>query len=154
MQNVGTVAYGNRYNVRRTTTTGRCMVNVLFFSTQIMSLQARTKGETVITADAFWVEALPLLLAGILCSLCLILSLHLWQTQRVQSPPAKGARALGERQNYVYKRAAAVLLIFGAAGGFLPSLFMLAKTGQVWSCLLYTSPSPRDYAASRMPSSA
>ena len=23
-----------------------------------------------------------------------------------------------------------------------------------WSCLLYTSPSPRDYAASRMPSSA
>ena len=24
----------------------------------------------------------------------------------------------------------------------------------VWVCLLYTSPSPRDYAASRMPSSA
>ena len=24
----------------------------------------------------------------------------------------------------------------------------------VWDCLLYTSPSPRDYAASRMPSSA
>ena len=24
----------------------------------------------------------------------------------------------------------------------------------LWSCLLYTSPSPRDYAASRMPSSA
>ena len=23
-----------------------------------------------------------------------------------------------------------------------------------WACLLYTSPSPRDYAASRMPSSA
>ncbi|GAB5796381.1 hypothetical protein JMUB7518_28020 [Staphylococcus aureus] len=23
-----------------------------------------------------------------------------------------------------------------------------------WDCLLYTSPSPRDYAASRMPSSA
>ena len=26
--------------------------------------------------------------------------------------------------------------------------------GDEWSCLLYTSPSPRDYAASRMPSSA
>ena len=26
--------------------------------------------------------------------------------------------------------------------------------GWAWSCLLYTSPSPRDYAASRMPSSA
>ena len=25
---------------------------------------------------------------------------------------------------------------------------------QEWGCLLYTSPSPRDYAASRMPSSA
>ena len=25
---------------------------------------------------------------------------------------------------------------------------------RLWSCLLYTSPSPRDYAASRMPSSA
>ena len=24
----------------------------------------------------------------------------------------------------------------------------------LWDCLLYTSPSPRDYAASRMPSSA
>ena len=24
----------------------------------------------------------------------------------------------------------------------------------IWACLLYTSPSPRDYAASRMPSSA
>ena len=25
---------------------------------------------------------------------------------------------------------------------------------RAWFCLLYTSPSPRDYAASRMPSSA
>ena len=25
---------------------------------------------------------------------------------------------------------------------------------EYWACLLYTSPSPRDYAASRMPSSA
>ena len=29
-----------------------------------------------------------------------------------------------------------------------------AISGSFWSCLLYTSPSPRDYAASRMPSSA
>ena len=28
------------------------------------------------------------------------------------------------------------------------------ETGYVTTCLLYTSPSPRDYAASRMPSSA
>ena len=30
----------------------------------------------------------------------------------------------------------------------------LIKGCRYWSCLLYTSPSPRDYAASRMPSSA
>ena len=28
------------------------------------------------------------------------------------------------------------------------------ERGWEWDCLLYTSPSPRDYAASRMPSSA
>ena len=31
---------------------------------------------------------------------------------------------------------------------------VLAANGNVTGCLLYTSPSPRDYAASRMPSSA
>ena len=30
----------------------------------------------------------------------------------------------------------------------------MAEVAQVNACLLYTSPSPRDYAASRMPSSA
>ena len=30
----------------------------------------------------------------------------------------------------------------------------IETTGSGWACLLYTSPSPRDYAASRMPSSA
>ena len=30
----------------------------------------------------------------------------------------------------------------------------LAPDGEPYACLLYTSPSPRDYAASRMPSSA
>ena len=66
------------------------MVNVLFFSTQIMSLVGENKGRTVITAHAFWVEVLPLLLAGIICALCLIMSLHLWQIPRVKSLPAKG----------------------------------------------------------------
>ena len=36
--------------------------------------------------------------------------------------------------------------------GLTLSLFVLAVLGM--TCLLYTSPSPRDYAASRMPSSA
>ena len=37
------------------------------------------------------------------------------------------------------------------AGNLSRAAVELAKD---WSCLLYTSPSPRDYAASRMPSSA
>ena len=36
-----------------------------------------------------------------------------------------------------------------------PQTFRLTKIGALsYFCLLYTSPSPRDYAASRMPSSA
>ena len=31
---------------------------------------------------------------------------------------------------------------------------MLATAGMIWTCLLYTSPSPRDPKTSRMPSSA
>ena len=34
------------------------------------------------------------------------------------------------------------------------SLFTKDECETIISCLLYTSPSPRDYAASRMPSSA
>ena len=43
--------------------------------------------------------------------------------------------------------------------GFSPgmddvSIYRNTDKQGVWVCLLYTSPSPRDYAASRMPSSA
>ena len=37
---------------------------------------------------------------------------------------------------------------------FLSGVFMYHTNAQTAVCLLYTSPSPRDYAASRMPSSA
>ncbi len=37
------------------------------------------------------------------------------------------------RQNWAYKRGGAWLLILGAAGGFLPSLFILMTKNQVWS---------------------
>ena len=37
------------------------------------------------------------------------------------------------RQNRAYKRGGALLLVLGAAGGFLPSLTLLAVTGKVWS---------------------
>ena len=51
--------------------------------------------------------------------------------------------------------------IIGVAGGVIGSLFHIGvnyataiRGAHPWICLLYTSPSPRDYAASRMPSSA
>ena len=46
---------------------------------------------------------------------------------------------------------------FGAAASMVRRLATLADVsprGFLMVCLLYTSPSPRDYAASRMPSSA
>ena len=49
------------------------------------------------------------------------------------------------------------ILIVGASRRDLPKEVWLEKLGdypQEFTCLLYTSPSPRDYAASRMPSSA
>ena len=42
---------------------------------------------------------------------------------------------------------------FGVKGG-IESAFMSTTLNEKVACLLYTSPSPRDYAASRMPSSA
>ena len=38
--------------------------------------------------------------------------------------------------------------------GIAKEVFGLENVQKLISCLLYTSPSPRDYAASRMPSSA
>ena len=37
---------------------------------------------------------------------------------------------------------------------YFSSEFMKKEWEQVWTCLLYTSPSPRDLSTSRMPSSA
>ena len=34
------------------------------------------------------------------------------------------------------------------------NFFIVSGVIRHWNCLLYTSPSPRDYAATRMPSSA
>ena len=46
---------------------------------------------------------------------------------------------------------------YTAAPGDRPGFYLYVRdrrTGQVWNCLLYTSPSPRDGLLSRMPSSA
>ena len=56
----------------------------------------------------------------------------------------KGWSLIGDALSHAIVPGVALTYIFG-----LP-LFI----GALFSCLLYTSPSPRDYAASRMPSSA
>ena len=42
----------------------------------------------------------------------------------------EGAR---KRQTEVFRRSTVLLLVLGAAGGFLPSIFMMLLTGKVWS---------------------
>ena len=46
------------------------------------------------------------------------------------------------------------LRYYAEIGLILPDEINLENGYRYYSCLLYTSPSPRDYAASRMPSSA
>ena len=47
-------------------------------------------------------------------------------------------------------------MFWGAVGGTIPDLDVITKPfmTEIQSCLLYTSPSPRDKRQSRMPSSA
>ena len=45
-------------------------------------------------------------------------------------------------------------ITFGGGGHSKEILSHLSKEGHLYSCLLYTSPSPRDRSLSRMPSSA
>lgn len=93
----------------------------------------RTGGQIFLNIDEIWLDGLPLVLALLFWGLCITLSLGLWRGRVTDAPPALTAGAASRLQNHVYKRAAALLLILGAGGGFLPSLFMFAKTGQVWS---------------------
>ena len=83
--------------------------------------------------SVLWVQGLPLLLVALFWVLCFVLSMRAWRMYRSGSSALyTNGKAVGSL-NQLYKRAAVLLLILGAVGGFLPSLFMLAKTGQVWS---------------------
>ena len=57
------------------------------------------------------------------------------------------------------KRGLVIMLALVAGAGLAmmadtPAFLLVLPVLWFYSCLLYTSPSPRDYAASRMPSSA
>ena len=79
------------------------------------------------------VEGLPLVLAMLLC-IASALSIYRLMQSRGSSPEAVLSPAQATSlQNRIYKRAGALLLVLGAAGGFVPSLWMFSATGQVWS---------------------
>ena len=89
--------------------------------------------ENLANPSVLWVQGLPLLLVALFWVLCFVLSMRTWRMYRSGSSALyTNGKAVGSL-NQLYKRAAVLLLILGAVGGFLPSLFMLAKTGQVWS---------------------
>ncbi len=79
------------------------------------------------------VEGLPLILVLLFWVAATALSVYLWRSRRAGPGDPLSFAEVTRLQNRIYKRAGALLLVLGAAGGFLPSLFMLAKTGQVWS---------------------
>ena len=71
----------------------------------------------------------------------------------------KQTRIQREKRLLIQKAALQVFSEFGLRGATLDKIAKacgLTKPNILYyySCLLYTSPSPRDYAASRMPSSA
>ena len=79
-----------------------------------------------------FVDGLPLLLAAVLC---LGFMGIVWLFRRFDIADQNGlARPV---QNAYFKRGAVLLLVAGAVGGFLPSLYMYATTGRVWWINIY-----------------
>ena len=79
------------------------------------------------------VEGLPMILAAIFSCSAISLILYLWFSRSTRTQSQLSTIEASNLQNRVYKRAGALLLILGAAGGFLPSVLILANTGHVWS---------------------
>ena len=79
----------------------------------------------------------------------------------MQSSASTDAKALSEEEGIVeesliqlsYSVDTLYFLVMGALVMFMAPGFAMLEAGMV-SCLLYTSPSPRDATLSRMPSSA
>ena len=82
--------------------------------------------------------------------------------QRLATPPIRGRagelKVIGALVTALVQGRGGVLVIEGPPGigksRLLTELMALADKGGVRTCLLYTSPSPRDISGSRMPSSA
>jgi len=79
-------------------------------------------------------DGFPLLLHMLCWLVFAAISVALWRRMANRSGHTGGKQESPHaRQNRAYKRGGAFLLVLGAAGGFLPSLALLAGTGKVWS---------------------
>ena len=99
----------------------------------------------------------PLFLAG-LGAVALPVWLHLLQTQTPERQPFSSAMLLRMSEQRIHLRRRLRYLLLMALRIALFALLALAFSQPLWqrssTCLLYTSPSPRDRTRSRMPSSA
>jgi hypothetical protein len=77
------------------------------------------------------ISGLPIILNAICWFLFVVFTIWCWR----QSPHAsnQASDSSSKQQDRIYKRFGAILLLFGAAGGFLPSLYMIATKGTIWS---------------------
>ena len=73
-------------------------------------------------------------------------------TQRRLEKAREDGEVLSSKEMFVFASSTAGLLVLTVLGLF--SSEILNGWAQLFSCLLYTSPSPRDRQKSRMPSSA
>ncbi len=77
------------------------------------------------------VSGLPLLLNAACWAFLVGSMIWFWRRSRNDDTHVRKGSAKG--QDRIYKRFGAFLLFFGAAGGFLPSLYMIATKGAIWS---------------------
>ena len=80
-----------------------------------------------------FVDLFPLILCAIFWIAMSCLSFSLLRSKKRFHSMQTSGEAARIRQTDVFRRSTVVLLVLGAAGGFLPSIFMMLLTGKVWS---------------------
>jgi len=80
-----------------------------------------------------FVDLFPLILCAVFWIAMSCLSFSLLRSKKRFHSMQTSGEAARIRQTDVFRRSTVVLLALGAAGGFLPSIFMMLLTGKVWS---------------------
>ncbi len=80
-----------------------------------------------------FVDLFPILLCAVFWIAMSCLSFNLLRSKKKFYTMQTSGEAARIRQTEVFRISTVVLLVLGAAGGFLPSIFMMLLTGKVWS---------------------